>query len=82
MRAVVLEHLDALYALYGEGAGVRVARKHIGWYVKRLPGGEAFRRQANLVESAAGQHAAVGEFFLQLAAGAPPANDNREKLAA
>lgn len=63
MRAVVLEHLEGLYGLYGDELGVRIARKHIGWYTRALPGGEAFRREANRIESAAGQLAAVGRFF-------------------
>ncbi len=63
MRAVALEHLEGIYALYGEELGVRVARKHIGWYVRPLPGGEAFRRQAVLIASAAEQISAVGRFF-------------------
>ena len=66
MRAVALEHLEGLYALYGEVLGVRVARKHIGWYVRRLPGGEAFRREANAIASAPAQLAAVGRFYDQL----------------
>jgi tRNA-dihydrouridine synthase B len=63
MRAVVLEHLQDIYALYGEELGVRIARKHIGWYVRGLPGGEAFRREAVLIVSAPAQLAAVGRFF-------------------
>ncbi len=63
MRAVVLEHLEGLYGLYGDELGVRIARKHIGWYTRALPGGEAFRREANRIESAAGQLAAVSRFF-------------------
>jgi tRNA-dihydrouridine synthase B len=63
MRAVALEHLEGIYALYGEELGVRVARKHIGWYVRGLPGGEAFRREAVLITSAPAQLAAVGRFF-------------------
>jgi tRNA-dihydrouridine synthase B len=63
MRAVVLEHLEGIYSLYGDGLGVRIARKHIGWYTRGLPGGEAFRREANAIESAAAQFAAVGRFF-------------------
>jgi tRNA-dihydrouridine synthase B len=63
MRAVVLEHLEGLYALYGEELGVRIARKHIGWYTRGLPGGEAFRREAVLILSAPAQLAAVGRFF-------------------
>ena len=63
MRAVALEHLQALYELYGEELGVRIARKHIGWYVRPLPGGEAFRREAMALGTAAEQLAAVGRFF-------------------
>jgi tRNA-dihydrouridine synthase B len=63
MRAVVLEHLQGLYELYGEELGVRIARKHIGWYVRPLPGGEAFRREANTLSSPAAQLAAVAHFF-------------------
>ena len=63
MRAVVLEHLEGLYALYGGELGVRIARKHIGWYTRGLPGGEAFRRAANQICCARAQLAAVGRFF-------------------
>jgi tRNA-dihydrouridine synthase B len=63
MRAVALEHLEGIYALYGEELGARIARKHIGWYVRGLPGGEAFRREAVLIVSAPAQLAAVGLFF-------------------
>jgi tRNA-dihydrouridine synthase B len=63
MRALVLEHLQGLYDLYGEELGVRIARKHIGWYVRPLPGGEAFRREANTITSSAAQLAEVGRFF-------------------
>ncbi|MCR9213602.1 MAG: tRNA dihydrouridine synthase DusB [Proteobacteria bacterium] len=42
-QAVVKEHYLDLIKLYGEHVGVRVARKHLGWYGQRLPGGEAFR---------------------------------------
>jgi tRNA-dihydrouridine synthase B len=33
---ILCEHLEALYAFYGEVAGVRIARKHVGWYVKNI----------------------------------------------
>ena len=70
MRAVALEHLEGIYSLYGEQAGVRIARKHIGWYVRGIAGncaaGGAFRRQANEILSAPAQLAAVGRFFDQL----------------
>ena len=37
-------------ALYGEYTGVRTARKHLGWYVRHMPGGEAFRQHINTLE--------------------------------
>lgn len=57
------EHLLAHYAFYGAYLGVRTARKHIGWYVRALPGGEAFRRAMNLLEDCDAQLAAVRGFF-------------------
>jgi len=67
VRDLLLEHLLEHYDLYGEYAGVRSARKHIGWYVNDLPGGSAFRQHMNTLESAATQHAAVAAYFSQLA---------------
>jgi len=66
-RAEILLHLDDHYAFYGETAGVRIARKHLGWYTKDLPGGDAFRREVNGLEASAEQIAAVGRFFDTLA---------------
>ena len=63
MRSVALEHLDGIYSLYGEELGVRIARKHIGWYTRGLPGGEAFRRVAVQILSAPAQLAAVARFY-------------------
>jgi len=63
VSALMQEHLEAHYAFYGEFLGVRTARKHIGWYVRELDGGEAFRRQMNLLESTSEQLAAVAGFF-------------------
>jgi tRNA-dihydrouridine synthase B len=63
MRAVALEHLEGVYSLYGEELGVRIARKHIGWYTRGLPGGEAFRREAVQILSAPEQLLAVARFY-------------------
>ncbi|MGH8857439.1 MAG: tRNA-dihydrouridine synthase, partial [Polaromonas sp.] len=63
VKRLLLDHLLDHYALYGEFTGVRTARKHIGWYVKTLPGGEAFRAQMNLLEDCVAQLQAVGDFF-------------------
>ena len=63
VRALMAEHLQAHYAFYGEFLGVRTARKHIGWYVRDLPGGEEFRQRMNKLESTAEQLQAVDNFF-------------------
>jgi tRNA-dihydrouridine synthase B len=61
--ALLLEHLDALYQLYGEAAGARIARKHIQWYCRSHDGSEAFWASVNRVDSAALQRQLVGGFF-------------------
>jgi len=66
VKRLLIEHLQDHYALYGEFLGVRSARKHIGWYVRSLPGGEAFRRTMNSLESTAAQSIAVEQFFDRL----------------
>ncbi len=43
-KQILLDHYEAMLMHYGCEAGVRIARKHIGWYSKGLPGGAAFRR--------------------------------------
>jgi tRNA-dihydrouridine synthase B len=63
VRALMSEHLQAHYAFYGEYMGLRTARKHIGWYVRDLPGGENFRQRMNRMEDCAEQLAAVDFFF-------------------
>jgi len=79
VRDILLGHLENLYSFYGESLGVRVARKHIGWYSKGCVGGAVFRRTINQVETPADQRALIGEFFdrqtgLAAAATAAPAH--------
>ena len=68
VQRALLAHLQDHYALYGEFTGVRSARKHIGWYVRSLPGGEAFRTQMNAMEDSTTQLSATARFFDALAA--------------
>ena len=68
VRRLLLDHLQDHYNLYGEFTGVRSARKHIGWYVKELPGGGAFRQRMNEIEDCQGQLQAVTAYFDELAA--------------
>lgn len=67
VRRLLLAHLQEHYTLYGEVMGVRTARKHIGWYVRALPGGENFRQAMNLIEDTTTQMAAVARYFDALA---------------
>ncbi|MDH4479935.1 MAG: tRNA dihydrouridine synthase DusB [Rhodoferax sp.] len=66
VKRLLIEHLHDHYSLYGEFSGVRTARKHIGWYVRALPGGEAFRQEINALEDSASQVAAVAHFLDRL----------------
>jgi tRNA-dihydrouridine synthase B len=63
VRELMAQHLQAHYAFYGDYLGVRTARKHIGWYVQDLIGGELFRQQMNRLEDCKEQLAAVDHFF-------------------
>lgn len=67
VRRLLLEHLQDHYSLYGEFTGVRSARKHIGWYIKGLPGAQAFRDRMHGIEDTAMQLQAVADFFDGLA---------------
>ncbi|MDR0769648.1 MAG: tRNA dihydrouridine synthase DusB [Burkholderiales bacterium] len=67
--AVIDSHLAALYEFYGEAHGVRIARKHLGYYLRRLPvpengaNAENLRQQLNAAETAAAQRAMFLRFF-------------------
>ncbi len=66
VREILLDHLDNLYAFYGEHTGVRMARKHIAWYSKGQPHGAAFREAVVRVEGSGAQRAMVADFFERL----------------
>jgi len=65
-RDALTEHLHDHYGLYGELSGVRSARKHIGWAVRGLPGGEAFRQHMNTLEHSELQVQALRDWFDEL----------------
>ena len=67
VRRWLVEHLGDHYRLHGEFAGVRSARKHIGWTLRGLPGGDAFRDRMNAIDSCDAQLFAVGAWFDALA---------------
>ena len=87
VRRWLTAHLHDHYALYGEFTGVRSARKHIGWAVRGLPGGQAFREAMNRIDDGAAQLRAVADFFDALAdrhavLPLPAANDEPTAIAA
>lgn len=65
IEQILLEHLAALHGFYGEVMGVKIARKHVGWYLATLPGAREFRSQFNRLEATEAQHASVREFFCE-----------------
>jgi tRNA-dihydrouridine synthase B len=72
VRGILLGHLRALHDFYGEHQGVRIARKHLGWYAKDRPENAAFRAVVNRAESADAQIRLTGEYFDALIAGVVP----------
>ena len=64
VRDIILAHLDSLYAFYGEGTGVRIARKHLGWYCEQcFPDSAQVRRNLMGAASTAAQFALAGKHF-------------------
>ncbi len=82
VRELMDNHLKAHYAFYGDYLGVRTARKHIGWYVQDLVGGEEFRQQMNLLTDCDEQLAAVSSFFDHMTGERLQYRPFEEKLAA
>ena len=60
---VALGHLKELHAFYGELPGLRIARKHIGWYLAAFADGEQFRRKFNGLNCANSQLEALLSYF-------------------
>ena len=60
---VMIEHYDAMLELYGSDTGVKMARKHLGWYTKGLPGSAEFRNKVNFVDEATEVKRLLREFY-------------------
>jgi tRNA-dihydrouridine synthase B len=69
VRDIMLAHLRDLYEFYGPEAGVRIARKHVGWYCRERPQAQAFRQSVMQEESAESQLARVRDYFDRVDAG-------------
>lgn len=61
--ATLVRHLEELHAFYGEGRGLRVARKHIRWFVDGHPGSAELWSAVNRVECAKAQRETVAAYF-------------------
>ncbi len=65
-RDIVLRHLDAIYRFYGNEQGVRIARKHIKWYLDSHPDPEPFRTAAVQSDCPRRQSALLSDYYNQL----------------
>jgi tRNA-dihydrouridine synthase B len=82
IHGLLRDHLQALHDFYGEMMGVQIARKHVGWYTRTLPGAAAWRARFNRIETSESQLAEVDRYFEELAALDAKADAREEELAA
>lgn len=62
-RDMLLEHYDAMLGHYGLDVGVRMARKHLGWYSKGFAGASDFRARTNRMSEPADVRAAIQDLY-------------------
>jgi len=63
---ILLGHLDALHSFYGEHMGLRIARKHVGWYLQSHDTDRQFRKRFNTIECARTQKDSIRQYFTGL----------------
>ncbi|SUP29815.1 tRNA-dihydrouridine synthase [Vibrio parahaemolyticus] len=63
VKAIMLDHVNALHEFYGEYLGPRIARKHVGWYLKEHEQASEFRRTFNAIDAAPLQIEALEGYF-------------------
>lgn len=66
VRDILLAHMRELHQFYGDYLGLRIARKHVSWYLQTLAGSESFRGPFNRITNTEEQHSSVQAFFEQL----------------
>jgi tRNA-dihydrouridine synthase B len=74
--ALIVEHYDAILDHYGSETGVKIARKHLGWYTKGLPGSAEFRNRVNFIDDPREVLGSLERFYAQV--GALPLEPERE----
>lgn len=62
---LVTQHVRKLHSFYGNYSGIRIARKHVGWYLKTLADDSSFRNTFNRIEEAEEQLEQLHQFFTQ-----------------
>ena len=67
-KSIILKHYHAVLAMFGEPAGVRLARKHVSWYSRGLPGSAEFRAAVNRLPDAAAVLSLIDAFYDRLIA--------------
>ena len=60
---IMLRHLRALHSFYGDVMGVRIARKHVAWYLQTRTDGKLFRKTFNTIEQQQEQLDAISYYF-------------------
>ena len=60
---LILEHYEAMLVHYGSETGVKMARKHLGWYTKGLPGSAEFRNRVNFIDNPAEVVRSLSAFY-------------------
>lgn len=65
-HAVLREHVANVHAFYGDTTGVRIARKHVGWYLSEHDKERQFRQVFNALEQPHGQLDAIDDYFESL----------------
>ena len=61
VRDTMRDHLENLYAFYGDATGVRMARKHLSWYCRHTSGSDAVRKRLMQLETTQEQLSALRE---------------------
>jgi tRNA-dihydrouridine synthase B len=61
--SVLIEHYEAMLSHYGREVGIRIARKHLGWYTKGLAGSAEFRNRVNFIDDADEVKSMLSEFY-------------------
>ncbi len=65
-REVLVEHVANVQAFYGDISGVRIARKHVGWYIAEHDKERQFRKTFNAIDDAEGQIDVLNAYFQSL----------------